>query len=102
MTMEKRLRKQEHRRGGGVVIVPDGGLPVVFVEGEGYQFDGLFYFDWKNLSAGQYCLLEGPPVDFSLTWDYEKPWLEALEIMKKKGAIYNPISAGTWEGEHGK
>ena len=73
------------------VVLADGGQPVIYVEGQGYQFEGLFYPDLKSLDPGTYQVLEGPPVPFEMFWDEGKTWLEALEAMKDRGEIYKIV-----------
>lgn len=89
--IKQRLAKVEHQRGGGVVLSPSG-APVIHVEGQGYQFNGLFHERLADLDPGVYQVLEGPEVDFALVWDHNTPWPEAIVAMQERGAEYRPIT----------
>lgn len=90
--IKQRVAKVEQKRHGGVTLADDG-QPVIFVEGQGYQFNGLFYPDLKALDPGKYQVLAGPPVDFALTWDEEIPWPAAIQAMIDRGEFYRPLEA---------
>jgi hypothetical protein len=93
VSVKERLKRQERRITGGVVLADDG-EPVIFVDGwQGYQYNGLFYPDLKALDPGTYQVVEGPPIPFEMIWDEEKTWPEALEAMQARGEIYRPLEA---------
>ena len=77
----------------GSVIRAAGGQPVIFVEGQGYQFEGLFYPDLKDLDPGVYQVLEGPPIPFGMFWDNDEglTWAAMIQAMRDRGEIYKNV-----------
>ena len=94
MSVKDRLRRQERRISGGVTLADDG-QPVIFVEGQGYQFNGLFYPDLKALDPGKYQVLAGPPIPFEMFWENEQglTWPAMLQAMIARGELYRQVEA---------
>jgi hypothetical protein len=68
----------EIKRHGGVVISPNAPEPVIMTA-KGYQYNGLFYADLKDLDPGTYRLVDGEPVSFDVFWESGKSWAELVE-----------------------